>query len=60
MNERVKEMKKIYETARIEILQVKTAEMMIPAGTSYPEPFAPQRHFVPGPGPSYDPQGSVV
>lgn len=53
-------MKKIYQTARVEMVRFNTKEMMIPSSISS-EPFsAPKRNWVPGPGPSYDPQGSVV
>jgi hypothetical protein len=59
MNERGKVMKKIYQTARVEILPVRTEAIMLL--TSPPDGFkAPEKHFVPGPGASYDPQGSVV
>ena len=54
-------MKKKYLNACVEIVSVNTATLMIPNPESCPDPgSAPKRHWVPGPGASYDPQGSVV
>lgn len=53
-------MKKQYQTTRVEILPITSCAIMIP-GSGPDEPgLAPKRNWVPGPGPSYDPQGSVV
>lgn len=52
-------MKKIYQAARVEIISVSTEAIMLLTSPTDPI-FAPKQHYVPGPGPSYDPQGSIV
>ena len=55
--------KKQYIAAQIEVIRIESATVMIP-GTMPTDPTGPSPlppgHFVPGPGASYDPQGSVV
>ena len=51
-------MKKTYQNPRVEIHSIDSCSLMIPV--SPPLEPAPQRHWRPGPGASYDPQGSVV
>ena len=52
-------MKKQYKVAQVEIQCAQCSMIMWPA--TVPEPHStPKGHYVPGPGPSYDPQGSVV
>ena len=54
-------MKKQYQTTRVEILPIASCAIMIPvSGPGEPPGMPPKRNWVPGPGPSYDPQGSVV
>lgn len=53
-------MKKKYQNTQVEVLTIESFALMIP-GTNPGDPgSAPKRHWVPGPGASYDPQGSVV
>ena len=53
-------MKKKYNSTLVEILPKESFALMIP-GTGPGEPgLAPKRNWVPDPGASYDPQGSVV
>ena len=54
-------MKKTYQNTYVEILPVESFALMIPVSEP-PDPhmMLPKGHFVPGPGPSYDPQGSIV
>lgn len=53
-------MKKIYQKTRTEIVRVYSMGIMIPTSDPSDPRFLPNGHFVPGPGPSYDPQGSIV
>lgn len=53
-------MKKQYQITRVEILPIESFAMMIPGSDPDNPGLAPKRNWVPGPGPSYDPQGSVV
>lgn len=50
--------KKQYHSARVEITPIIGSTILYPA--SPPLEPAPERHWRPGPGASYDPQGSVV
>ena len=53
-------MKKHYESTHVEIAPVQALmQMMIPTGLG-PYPAPPREHYVPGPGASYNPQGSIV
>ena len=54
-------MKKKYQTTKTEIVRINPMGMMIPTSDpGEPHMMLPKGHFVPGPGASYDPQGSVV
>ena len=54
-------MKKHYESACMEIAPVSALmQMMILPISTGPYPAPPREHYVPGPGASYDPQGSIV
>lgn len=54
-------MKKIYQKTRTEIVRVYSMGIMIPTSDpSDPHMMLPKGHFVPGPGASYDPQGSII
>ena len=55
-------MKKAYQNTRVEILPIEFCTLMIPGsdpGDPHISPL-PERHWRPGPGASYDPQGSIV
>lgn len=53
-------MRKKYQHSHVEILPVESFTLMIPTSEPPDPRFLPNGHFVPGPGPSYDPQGSIV
>ena len=53
-------MKKTYQNTIVEILSVESFAMMIPPSGPDDPHSAPRHHWRPGPGASYDPQGSVV
>ena len=50
--------KKKYINTRVEVVSIEFCSLMIPV-SGPPDP-APERHWRPGPGASYDPQGNVV
>ena len=54
-------MKKTYQNTYVEILPIESFALMIPTSDP-PDPhmMLPKGHFVPGPGASYDPQGSII
>ena len=53
-------MKKIYQKTQTEIVCIEPMGLMIPVSDPSDPHFLPKGHFVPGPGASYDPQGSIV
>ena len=52
-------MKKTYQTAQTGIMTISPYTWMIPSVSSALDP-APARHWVPGPGASYNPPANVV
>ena len=61
VNRALEAKKKQYDSANVEILRIDSYSMMIPiSDPSDPQQHLPKGHFVPGPGASYDPQGSIV
>lgn len=49
-----------YSIPQTEIIDIQSAALMIP-GSDPDEPgLAPKRHWVPGPGASYDPQANIL
>ncbi|MBR4564653.1 MAG: hypothetical protein IKO26_09405 [Paludibacteraceae bacterium] len=48
-----------YIIPQTEIIDIQSAALMIP-GSDPAEPGAPKRHWVPGPGASYDPQANIL
>lgn len=53
-------MKKLYIPTSVEISALHTTGLMIPNSPPDEPSNLPPGHFVPGPGASYDPQGSIV
>lgn len=53
-------MRKKYQNTNVEILSIESFALMIPTSDPSDPRFLPNGHFVPGPGPSYDPQGSII
>ena len=53
-------MKKTYQTAKTDILGITPMGIMIPISDPEDPTLAPKKHFVPGPGASYDPQGNIL
>ena len=53
-------MKKLYIPTSVEITSLHTTGLMIPNSPPEEPQQGPFRHWRPGPGNSYDPQGSIV
>ena len=52
--------KKQYLSAKVEILRIEPYSMMIPISDPTDPHPAPRRHYVPGPGASYQPPAKIV
>ncbi len=53
-------MSKKYFVPKTETIDVQSASLMIPTSDPGEPGMAPKRHFVPGPGASYQPPAKIV
>ncbi len=53
-------MSKKYFTPQTEVINIQSTSLMIPISDPSEPGLAPKRHFVPGPGASYQPPAKIV
>ena len=49
-----------YSIPQTEIIDIQSAALMIPTSDPAEPGLTPKRHWVPGPGASYDPQANIL